>query len=109
MPYEVLLSMAGDLSWRPSRDVVLGNPTPVTLHLAVKVCFVPFESESRTDLRLLILESTYLSKFVQTSKKCPVFLLRPGCTCSSKVVVQGTRSEASNQCFCTSLWPVTRR
>ncbi len=51
MPYEVFLSMAGDLSWRPSRDVVLGNPTPVTLHLAVKVCSVAFDSESSTDPR----------------------------------------------------------
>lgn len=51
MPYEVFLSMAGDLSWRPSRDVVLGNPTPVTLHLAVKVCSVASDSESSTDPR----------------------------------------------------------
>lgn len=85
--------MASDLSWRPSRDVVLRDPTPVTLHLAVKVCLVPFNPESSTDLKLLILESAYLSKFIQTSKKCPVFLLRPGCTCTA---AKGGRSRYKN-------------
>lgn len=93
MPYEVFLSMAGDLSWRPSRDVVLGNPTPVTLHLAVKVCFVAFDSERTYDLRRLTLELAYLPKLVQTSQKRPVFLLRPGCTCTA---AKGGRSRYKN-------------